>query len=208
MAHRNNMRYISTNVSVNRSARRNATLIAFICAAFFFGVGVSRQQGVVDLTEDQIQRLRAPGGYYRSVAGVATAGPGTGNGAENGAGNGTDNGVKNDVGTGAGNCSGNGTGNGTVNESSTGVGSGAGNGCGSGGENGTGNDSKNVVGNGAGNGAGNGVGNGAAPELVRVEFKVDPRFIADNDVVLTTYELLRTKTTIFRKVCVCVFFVV
>ena len=29
---------------------------------------------------------------------------------------------------------------------------------------------------------------------------VDLRFIADNDVVLTTYEMLRTKPSIFRKV--------
>lgn len=35
---------------------------------------------------------------------------------------------------------------------------------------------------------------------VRVEFKYDADFVADNDVVLTTYELLRSKPTIFRKV--------
>lgn len=36
---------------------------------------------------------------------------------------------------------------------------------------------------------------------VRVEFKYDANFVADNDVVLTTYELLRSKPTTFRKVC-------
>ncbi|CAM9752136.1 unnamed protein product, partial [Laminaria digitata] len=63
-----------------------------------------------------------------------------------------------------------------------------------------GNSTGDGTGNGVGNGSGTGAGNGAAPELVPVEFKVDSRFIADNDVVLTTYELLRTKPSIFRKI--------
>lgn len=150
----------------------------------------------MDITDDQILRLRAPGGF-RNAAGVTTAGPDKGNGAENGAGNSTGSsagiGARNNAGTRAGNGSGNSTGNGTGNESSTDVGNDAGNGIGSGGE------------NGAGIGSRNAVGNGAAPESVRVEFKVDSFFIADNDVVLTTYELLRTKPTIFRKVICCFF---
>lgn len=45
--------------------------------------------------------------------------------------------------------------------------------------------------------------NGAGDVMVRVEFDVDAWFVADNDVVLTTYELLRNKSTIFRKVRNC-----
>ncbi|CAM9883365.1 unnamed protein product [Pylaiella littoralis] len=46
----------------------------------------------------------------------------------------------------------------------------------------------------------NGAGNDSGDVVVRVEFKVDTWFVADNDVVLTTYELLRSRPTIFRKI--------
>ncbi|CAM9883563.1 unnamed protein product [Choristocarpus tenellus] len=36
--------------------------------------------------------------------------------------------------------------------------------------------------------------------MVKVEFKVDKHLLADNDVVLTTYEMLRNSSLLFRKV--------
>lgn len=62
---------------------------------------------------------------------------------------------------------------------------------------------------GGGMGSAHGSGNGAAAaeaargaedETVRVDFKVDAALVADNDVVLTTYELLRTRKSLFQKV--------
>ncbi|CAM9858108.1 unnamed protein product [Ectocarpus sp. 6 AP-2014] len=60
-------------------------------------------------------------------------------------------------------------------------------------------------GTGSGNGSGNGTaaagaGRGAEDETVRVDFKVDAALVADNDVVLTTYELLRTRKSLFQKI--------
>lgn len=40
-------------------------------------------------------------------------------------------------------------------------------------------------------------------ETVRVHFKADEWVVADHDVVLTTYEMLRSKPALFRKVMDC-----
>eukprot|EP00752_Nemacystus_decipiens_P012660 g11214.t1 len=59
------------------------------------------------------------------------------------------------------------------------------------------------IANGADDGASGpaaGAAEGEGDVTVRVEFKYDANFVADNDVVLTTYELLRSKPTTFRKI--------
>lgn len=47
---------------------------------------------------------------------------------------------------------------------------------------------------------------GGLDETVRVQFPVDEWLLADNDVVLTTYELLRSRSGLFRKVPLTVIF--
>ena len=52
----------------------------------------------------------------------------------------------------------------------------------------------------AGSGSGSGSDGGEEVEMVKVEFKPDELLLADNDVLLTTYEVLRSKQALFRKV--------
>lgn len=142
---------------------------------------------------DELQKIAT----LQKSTNITTAGAGTGNGVGGGSGKSTEIGALDGANNTAENSVSTGAGNGIAPVSGNSAENGAGPGAGSNAENGTG----NGMGNGTGPDAGNGTGNGAAaPQLVRVEYKVDARFIADNDVVLTTYELLRTKPMIFKKV--------